>query len=161
MKHETHIYKIFFFFPELRTRCETPASHTAGCKLIGATSPKALNMLLSQEASNIFLHSLLPRYTAHFKMQWKVKSPFYLGSAVLSNRHVPKAHFNLLSSWFTLRDCLHLPPCHASLPLIISHEQCIICVSSKGRLLQQGNILFWFATRFTNTPPVPCPRVRK
>lgn len=106
----------------------------------------------------IYFSALLkPRYTAHFRMQRKVKSPFFLlRLAMLSNLHVPKAHFNLLSSWFTLRDCLHLPPRHASLPLIISHEQCIICVSSKRRLLQQGNILFWPATRFTNTPPVQC-----
>lgn len=83
---------------------------------------------------------------------------FLLGLAKLSNLHVPKAHFNLVSSWFTLRDCLHLPPCYASLPLIISHKQCIICVSSKRRLLQPylGNILFCSATRFTNIPPVRC-----
>lgn len=83
---------------------------------------------------------------------------FLPGLAMLSNLHVPKAHFNLVSSWFTLRDCLHLPPRHASLPLIISYKQCIICVSSKRRLLQPswGNILFHSPTRFTNTVSVQC-----
>lgn len=77
---------------------------------------------------------------------------------MLFNLHVPKAHFNLVSSWFILRDCLHLPPRHASLLLIISYKQCIICVSSKRRLLQPsyGYILFWSVTRFTNTLPVQC-----
>lgn len=108
--------------------------------------------------SNLFLYYALAQIYRAFKDAMESESPFLLGLAMLSNLHVPKAHFNLVSSWFTLRDCLHLPPCHASLPLIISHKQCIICVSSKRRLLQpsEGNILFWPLTRFTNTPPVQC-----
>ena len=83
---------------------------------------------------------------------------FSLGLAMLSSLHITEAHFNLVSSWFTLRDCLYLPPRHASLLLIISYKRCIICVSSKRRPLQpsQGNILFWSLTRFTNTVPVQC-----
>jgi len=81
-----------------------------------------------------------------------------LGLAMLFNLPVPKALFNLVSSWFTLRDCLLLPSRHASSALIISYEQCIIYVSSKQRLLlpSQSNILFWSPTRFTNTLTGQC-----
>lgn len=81
----------------------------------------------------------------HFKLLWKVKKTLFLGLAMLCNLHIPEARFNLVSTWLTLRDCLCLPLCSASLALIIPYKQCIICVSSKQRPLQSPPVVISYS----------------
>lgn len=112
----------------------TQTSYVAGCKLEKCclSWKHWTHLLRSQEAASC-VQSISPLSSSRDTLsilgrngKWKVL--FLLGLAMLSNLHVPKAYFNLVSSWFTLRDCLHLPPRHASLPLIISWAMHHLCV---------------------------------